>query len=89
MAATYVPRIEKLEKDHAVLRRDHDSLSAEVNNAETGLPAVNRRLNNNDVLAAQTKIVIAILRWIGVLLGGFVGLLIWNILIHAVIISVP
>jgi len=89
MAASYAPRVEELEKNHILLRRDHDCLATEVRDKDTGLPAVNRRLNENDVLSAQVKIAIAIGRWLLVLVGGLVGVLLWNILIHAVIVSVP
>ena len=89
MAAVLAPRIEKLEKDQALLRRDHDCLAVEVNDKDTGLPAVNRRLAEIDKLMVQNKLVIGVLRWVGVVVGGFTLLLLWNILTHAVVITVP
>lgn len=83
------PRVEALEKDHAVLRRDHDCLADVVNNPDTGLPAVNKRLNENDVLSAQVRIAISIGKWILALLGTSIGLLLFNILTHSIEIVRP
>jgi hypothetical protein len=89
MAAILAPRVEQLEKDHAILRRDHDCLANEVHDKDTGLPAVNKRLNENDVLSAQVKTAIAIGKWILIALGSSTILLIWNILTHAIEIVRP
>jgi hypothetical protein len=89
MAAILAPRVEQLEKDHAILRRDHDCLANEVHDKETGLPAVNKRLNENDVLSAQVKIAIGIGKWILALLGTSIGLLLFNILTHSIEVVRP
>lgn len=89
MAAILAPRVEQLEKDHALLRRDHDCLANEVHDPKTGLQAAHERLNENDVLAAKVGVAISIGKWILALLGTSIGLLIWNILTHAVEIVRP
>jgi len=88
-ASVLAPRVEELEKNHALLRRDHDCLSKEVHDPLTGLPAAHKRLNENDVLAAKVGVAIGIMRWLAIIVGGFVVALIWNILVHAVIVTVP
>ena len=89
MAAILAPRVEQLEKDHALLRRDHDCLANEVHDKDTGLPAVNKRLNENDVLSAQVRIAISIGKWILTALGTSIVLLLFAILTHAIEIARP
>ena len=89
MAASYAPRIEELEKGHAVLRRDHDCLASQVNDKDTGLPGINKRLNENDVLSSQVKVAIKIGTWLLVALGSSIVLFVWNIIIHAIEIVRP
>ena len=89
MAASYAPRVEELEKNHAILRRDHDCLASEIHDPLVGLPAAHKRLNENDVLTAKVGVAIAIGKWLLIAFGTLDVLLIFNILTHAIVITKP